>query len=192
MSKQTSFRAVLRLGAVAAIFVLPSIGQEYRATITGTVVDASGAATPNAQIEVRNAATAATASAQTNESGAYTVPFLSPGTYDLTATANGFKQTVRKGIELHAGDKIQIDLKMEVGGTTESVTVTAESEQLRTATANMGQTINSAQISDLPLMGRNTYLAATFATGMYSGAALASSSARPYVWEASKLIGEGI
>ena len=75
MSKQTTFTSVLRLGlAAAALLVLPLAGQEYRATITGTVTDPSGAAVPNAQIEVQNVATAAVAKAETNDVGAYTVP----------------------------------------------------------------------------------------------------------------------
>jgi hypothetical protein len=170
MSTLTQLRSMSRLAVVASfVMFVPLFGQEYRATIAGTVTDPTGASVPNAQVEVREVDTAAVATAQTNGAGAYTIPFLLPGTYKLTATANGFKQAVRDRIELHAGDKIQADLKLEVGITTETVTVTGESEQLKTGTAAMGQTINADETRDLPGMGRNTYLLATLATGLQSG-----------------------
>jgi hypothetical protein len=195
MSKQTKFRNLVRLGIAVALLALPAIGQEYRATITGTVTDASGAAVPNAQVEARNGATSALASARTNEAGAYTLPFLLPGTYTVTAIANGFKQAVHENIELHAGDKVQTDLKLEVGVNTESVTVTAEAEQLRTGTASMGQTLNTSQVRDLPIMGRNTYMLADLATGMYTAlntTSQASAFGRPYDGASAQMSSEGI
>lgn len=182
--------------ALAALFLTTSVfGQEFRATITGTVTDTSGAAVPQAQIEVRNVATSSLATAQTNEVGAYTVPFLLPGTYTVKATANGFKQAVRDNLELHAGDKVQSDLKLEVGAISESVTVTTQSEQLRTGTASMGQTINTTETRDLPIMGRNTYMLANLATGMYTSlgtTSQASGFGRPYDGASAQMSSEGI
>src|SRR5215475_4472120 len=155
--------------ALAVLLAAPIMAQEFRATISGTVTDATGASVPSALVEVRNTETVSVTTAQTNETGAFTVPFLSPGTYKLTVTAQGFKQSVRDGIELHAGDKVQADVRLEVGITTESVTVSAETEQLRTATGSMGQTINTTEARDLPIMGRNTYMLADLATGVFSG-----------------------
>lgn len=196
MSMQTRFTRVLRLGlAAAALFAWPLTAQEYRGTITGTVTDASGAAVPNVQVEARNTGTSALATARTNDAGAYTIPFLVPGNYSVTATANGFKQAVHPGIELHAGDKVQADLKLEVGVTTESVTITAEAEQLRTATASMGQTINTSEARDLPIMGRNTYMLADLATGMYTNlntTSQASAFGRPYDGASAQMSSEGI
>jgi hypothetical protein len=170
-------------------------GQEFRATITGTVLDTTGAAVPKVQIEARNVATSATATAQTNDTGAYTIPFLLPGTYTIKATANGFKQAVQAGVELHAGDKVQVDLKLEVGALSESVTVTAESEQLRTGTASMGQTINTTEARDLPIMGRNSYMLADLATGMYTAlntTSQASGFGRPFDGASAQMSSEGI
>jgi hypothetical protein len=181
--------------AASLLLTLPLAGQEFRGTITGTVTDTTGGAVANAQIEVRNVDTAGVATAQTNAAGAYTVPFLLPGTYKLTATVSGFKQAVRDNIELHAGDKIQADLKLEVGVTTESVTVTSESEQLKTATAAMGQTINTTEARDLPIMGRNTYMLADLATGMYTAlntTSTASGFGRPYDGASAQMSSEGI
>jgi hypothetical protein len=170
-------------------------GQEFRATITGTVTDSSGAALPKARIEARNVATSVIATAETNDVGAYTIPFLMPGTYSVKATANGFKQSVHEGIELHAGDKVQADLKLDVGAITESVTVEAVSEQLRTGTASMGQSINTTEARDLPIMGRNTYMLADLATGMYTAlntTSQASGFGRPYDGASAQMSSEGI
>jgi hypothetical protein len=178
-----STSTIFRLALASSLLTVALFGQEFRATITGTVTDSSGAAIPRVQVEARNAATSAVVMAQTNEVGAYTIPFLLPGSYTLKATANGFKQAVREGIELHAGDKVQTDLRLDVGAISESVTVAAESEQLRTATASMGQTINTTEARDLPIMGRNTYMLADLATGMYTAlntTSQASGFGRPY------------
>jgi len=195
MSTQTRFSHAVRIGLAAVLLALPLAAQEYRATITGTVVDPSGAAVPNVQVDARNLETSVVTSARSNEAGVYTIPFLLPGTYDLMASAGGFKQAVRKGIELHAGDKVQSDLKLEVGVATETVTVAAESEQLRTATASMGQTVNNTEVRDLPNMGRNTYMMADLATGMYTALATTSQSTaagRPYDGASAQMSSEGI
>src|ERR1022692_1866421 len=135
-------KAVYGLLLAAILLTLPLFAQEFRGTITGNVLDPSGAAVPNARIEARNTGTVSVAIVQSNGTGAYTIPFLAPGTYKLTVNAAGFKQAIQDGIELHVGDRLQIDLKLQVGASSESITVTAEVEQLRTATASMGQTIN--------------------------------------------------
>src|SRR5215831_18242651 len=187
-----SCRATL---ALAVLLAAPIMAQEFRATISGTVTDATGASVPGALVEVRNTETVSVTSAQTNETGAFTVPFLIPGNYKLTVTAQGFKQSVRDGIELHSGDKVQADLRLEVGALTETVTVAAESEQLRTATASMGQTINTTEARDLPIMGRNTYMLADLATGMYTNlntTSQASAFGRPYDGASAQMSSEGI
>jgi len=121
---QSTF-AKVALGAL--IFAAASFAQESRATIVGTITDSTGAAVPNAQVEARNVDTAATVQARSNESGVYTIPFLLPGTYTVKAIANGFKQAVHEKIKLHVGDKVQADLKLEIGAISESVTVAAQS-----------------------------------------------------------------
>jgi hypothetical protein len=129
MSLLTTLKTPLHVTIAAALlFSIPLWGQEFRGTITGTVVDPTGAAMPKADVEARNTDTAAITRAKTDDSGVYTIPFLLPGTYTLTITANGFKKAVREHIEVHTGDKIQTDVQMQVGATSESVTVTGESE----------------------------------------------------------------
>ena len=196
MSMPTILRKpLLAVLAASLLFLAPSFGQEFRGTITGTVTDATGAAVPKADIEARNVETSAVTTAQTNDAGVYTVPFLLPGSYTVTAVAGGFKKALHEAVEVHAGDRVQMDLKLEVGAISDSVTVTAESEQLRTATASMGQTINTTEARDLPVMGRNTYMLAELATGMYtalSTTSQASGFGRPYDGASAQMSSEGI
>ncbi|HLK62626.1 MAG TPA: TonB-dependent receptor [Bryobacteraceae bacterium] len=192
-----TFQKVVQATLLAGLWFLavPAPGQEFRGTITGTVKDSSGGAVPNVQVEARNVDTSVTASAGTNEAGVYTIPFLVPGTYKVTATLQGFKQAVHDNLEVHAGDRVQADLKLEVGTATESVTVSAQADQLRTATASMGQTINTTEARDLPLMGRNTYMLADLATGMYSSLDTTSqgtAAGRPYDGASAQMSSEGI
>jgi hypothetical protein len=159
------------------------------------VLEPSGAAMPKVQVEARNNATSASATSQTNDAGAYSIPFLLPGTYTVRATASGFKQASQTAVELHASDKVQVDFRLEVGALNESVTITAESEQLRTGTASMGQTINTTEARDLPIMGRNTYMLADLATGMYTAlntTSQASGFGRPFDGASAQMSSEGI
>ena len=196
MSVSTTFKRILGAAVAAGLLVaIPLMGQEFRATITGTVTDPSGAPVPNVQVEARNVDTSTALSARTNDAGVYTIPFILPGVYNVTATAQGFKQALREKIEVHAGDRVQTDLKLEVGASSEKVTVTAEAEQLRTGTASMGQTINASETADLPMMGRNTYMFAELATGIstaLSTTSQATAAGRPYDGAAAQMSAEGI
>src|SRR5690348_562484 len=96
-----------------------ALAQQYRATLTGTVTDPSGAKVPGVKVEVKNVGTGVITTATTNENGTYETPFLQPGTYDITASAGGFKTQVRTNVELRVGDRLQTDFVMQVGGVSE-------------------------------------------------------------------------
>jgi hypothetical protein len=197
MSALTVFKKIGQAAVLVGLLsvIVPLQGQEFRATITGTVKDPSGAAVPNAQVEARNIETSTTVTAGTNDAGVYSIPFLLPGTYNVRATAAGFKQAIRENLEVHAGDKVLTDLKLEIGASSETVTVTAAGDQLRTATASMGQTINTIEATDLPLMGRNSYMLADLTTGMYTALDTTSqgtAAGRPYDGAAAQMSSEGI
>lgn len=169
-----------RLLTCAAAVCAVLAAQEFRATITGTVTDAQGAVVPNATIRITNTETNATVTTISNVSGVYTAPFLPPGTYNLTAGVQGFKTAVRNDIELRVGDRLQIDITLEVGTMSEQVTVSAAAELLETASASRGQVINTRSVQDLPLLGRNPFMLATLSTGVQYIPALASRSNRPF------------
>lgn len=121
-----------RVFALALSLLLTShvYSQEFRATISGRVLDASGSAVPNAKIQAVSVATTETSNATSDASGVYTIPFLRPGGYKLTVTANGFKTFNRENITLTVGQIAGIDVNLEVGALTESVNVTAEAALL--------------------------------------------------------------
>ncbi|PYR65632.1 MAG: TonB-dependent receptor, partial [Acidobacteria bacterium] len=157
------------------VVVLCSVlaAQEFRATISGHVFDASGAAVPNVKIQAVNVDTNETTTATTDTSGAYSIPFLRPGNYKLTAAAAGFKQFLRENITLEVGKVAGIDIHLEVGNLSESVEVTAEAALLETQTANRGGVVNTQQVSELPLNARNPFMLGAMMSGVtFNGAAI--------------------
>src|SRR5258708_5529386 len=92
--------------------------QDFRATLNGTVLDSSGASVPKARIEVRNSETGVVARTETTGNGEFSVLFLSPGTYSVSAEAPGFKRTVRHHLVLRAGETPGITLTLQPGEVT--------------------------------------------------------------------------
>jgi hypothetical protein len=140
--------------------------QEFRGTITGRVVDAQGAAVPGAKITVTLISTAARSNTTSGSDGLYTVPFLSPGRYRLEVEATGFKHYLQDNLEVNAGDRVGLDIHLELGQLNETVTVTAEAPMLDTTTATAGQVINSAQVDNMPMNGRTPLVLAQLAFGV--------------------------
>jgi hypothetical protein len=164
-------RAVLLL-----LYLLPALvlAQEFRATISGHVLDPSGAAVPNVKIQAVNVGNNETTTATSDASGVYSLPFLRPGNYKLTATAGaGFKQYVRENIVLEVGRAAGIDITLEVGQVTESVEVTATAALLETQTAARSGVISTQQVSDMPLNARNPFMLGAMMSGVtFNGAAI--------------------
>ncbi len=154
------------LGCLAA-------AQEFRATISGHVLDASGAAVPNAKIQAVNVATNETTTASSDAAGGYSIPFLRPGNYKLTATVAGFKQYIRDNVVLEVGKVAGIDITLEVGEMTQSVEVTAQAALLETQTASRSGVINQQQVTELPLNARNPFMLGAMMPGVtFNGAAI--------------------
>ncbi len=164
-----------------AICMLSTIawGQESRAVINGTVSDPQSAVIPGAKIEVKNVETNVVVTVETNARGLYTVPPLNPGQYAITVAASGFKNTVQPNVELRVADRLTLDFKLELGGTTETVTVTAEAPLLQTSSATQGTVMSKESVANLPLIGRNAIALAQYSAGTYHGANNLSSE-RPF------------
>jgi hypothetical protein len=143
--------AICLFGVTYSLF-----GQAGTGTITGTVTDPAGAVIAGANVEVRNAETNAPYPTVTTETGAYTVLRLPPGPYTVTVNAAGFKRLVRTGLTVDAGQTIPLDLTLEVGAATESVTVQAEASLLKTETGDVAHNITLEQLDDLPVLGIGT------------------------------------
>jgi hypothetical protein len=146
--------------------ILPA--QEYRGTFSGTVTDASGAAIPKARIIVTGTATGSKSTVYSGDSGAYTIPFLPPGKYSLSAEAPGFKEYLRDGLTLSAGESPVIDIKLEVGAANESVTVTADAPILESSTPTVGQVLSTKEVDSLPVNGRVPMMLGNLAFGVIS------------------------
>jgi len=129
----------------------PAWGQESRGTIIGKVSDQSGAAVSGATVEVIHRSQGVKQTFRTNQAGVFQAPFLIPGEYEVSATLEGFKRAVRPSVDVQVGDRVSVDLTLEVGLTEQSVTVTAESPLLESATGSVGQVIDSKRITELPI-----------------------------------------
>jgi hypothetical protein len=156
------FIAAVLLGAVQ----LPLCGQEARGTLLGRVTDSTGAVIVGAKVEGLNTATGVHASASTNESGDYLLPYLNPGPYTISVTAPGFKMFKRAEINLRMDDHITVDAAMQLGSATESVEVVATAGLLDTSTSSMGQVMGTKTIQDLPLQNGNLYWSAALSPGV--------------------------
>jgi hypothetical protein len=148
-------------------FVSPTArAQVYSGSLTGVATDPSGAVVPNAQVVLTDEQKGFTFTATTDAEGRYVLRNLSPGTYSLATTAQGMRQYRRTGITLTVGQNAQADVKFELQGTTEVVSVTSAATLLSTQDASTGQVVNERFINDLPLVSRSAFDLAELAPGV--------------------------
>src|SRR5215204_3343920 len=151
-------RSSLRLGLVvlfAAVFCLPGIARAQGQAISGTVVDASGAVIPGADISAKHSGTAIVSTAVSNSEGIFSIPGLPIGTYTVTVTLQGFKTVVINSVVVTSAAGANVKATMEVGGLTEQVTVSSSSEIVQTQSSGVSTTVNTNQITKLPLTTRS-------------------------------------
>ena len=137
------------------LFALPALAQTSTSTISGTVLDSTGGVVPNAQVTAANEATGITYRQQTTDAGIYSFPSLPVGAYSVSVEQAGFKLAKRTGITLTVGTPVTIDISLEVGQTSETVSVASTYEQLQTSSAALGNVVERKVIVELPLNGRN-------------------------------------
>ncbi|MCC6587493.1 MAG: TonB-dependent receptor [Bryobacterales bacterium] len=123
--------------------------------ITGNITDKSGAAVADAEITVISASTNTERKVNSNEAGSFTVPFLSPDTYNISVSKLGFRQSRREGVRLEVNQVARLDFGLEVGAVSETVEVTGAAPLIESDTSSIGQVIEQKAIEDLPLNGRN-------------------------------------
>lgn len=141
-----------------AVVVTPASAQTSRGAITGTVVDPSGAAVPSAVIEATNNLTGAVYKAASSLTGNYTLAELPAGVYRVTVSAQGFKNFVQEGITVQVAQILRIDIRLDVGQITETVSVTADAPLLRTETGELSHNVSSQRLKDLPVVGFNQWV----------------------------------
>uniref|UniRef100_Q01QH6 TonB-dependent receptor n=1 Tax=Solibacter usitatus (strain Ellin6076) TaxID=234267 RepID=Q01QH6_SOLUE len=148
---QFSRLAVLCLLTSGTLFAQNNTGR-----ISGTITDHSGSVIAGATVTVANQATKVTEKVTTESSGYFVVPDLQVGTYDVTVEATGFRRAEKTGYDLVDGGRITADFKMEIGTVTDSITVTEIlGESVNTVSGELAHTIDSQQVQDLALNGRN-------------------------------------
>ncbi len=129
--------------------------QAGQAELTGEVRDQAGAAVARAQINATEVSTGQAFTSTTGEGGVYTITNLKPGAYTINVEATGFKRLVREGVQFATGERVRVDVALEPGTVSESVTVNANASLLRTETGSLGQVVSNRKIVDIPLNGRN-------------------------------------
>jgi outer membrane receptor protein involved in Fe transport len=141
-------------------------GQTDAATIVGTITDNSGAALSNATVTLVNVGTNAKTVIKTNADGNYVATPLKIGNYSVAVEVQGFKEIKRTGIVLQVQDRLRVDFTMQVGSVAEQVTVTGAPPLLQSESSALGDVIESKQIADLPLNGRDYTQLAALTTGV--------------------------
>jgi Carboxypeptidase regulatory-like domain len=140
---------------LAALYRSLAFAQEGTAALNGQITDHDGLAVVGVTVQALNAGTNVAYLADTNKTGLYNFPTLPAGTYKVTATKDGFQQTVRPDVELHVSDVISLNFLLEVGSVAQSMTVEGGAPLVETTSSEIGGLVNSKQIGDLPLNGRN-------------------------------------
>ncbi|HEX5875834.1 MAG TPA: carboxypeptidase regulatory-like domain-containing protein [Pyrinomonadaceae bacterium] len=123
--------------------------------ITGTVRDPQGAAVPKAEVTIVEEKTGASRTVRANEDGFYSAPSLPSGIYTISTSPAGFKKTVASGIQLSVSENLTVNLDVQVGQVTETVTVTSEQTSVELRSGEVSSLISEKQVTELPLNGRN-------------------------------------
>src|SRR5262245_1852057 len=152
-ARMSAFLVALALAVTSTAFA-----QEIGGTLSGRVLDAQKLPVPGVTVTATGPQGARTAVSDAD--GRFSIPFLTPGNYDLKAELQGFKTFEQKALIVSVGQVTDIPVSMQVGGVTETVNVTAESPLINTKTATIGQVLNADSLRSLPV-GR------TFAQAMY-------------------------
>ena len=166
MTFSAAQRALTLVLVIAALAAPALFAQAERASIVGTVTDATGSVAPGVEVAITNEGTSATVRLTTDESGSYTAVNLVPGSYTVAAQLAGFSRQVFTGYVIQVNQIARLDITLQVGAIDQTVEVQATAPLLHTEDSAMGQVISPKPISDLPLNGRNFAQLAIIAPGM--------------------------
>ena len=169
-------RLLFLLLAIAACLC----AQEFRSTLMGRVTDPSGLGVPNAKIVIVKTDTNTRSETVSGAEGNYTMPFLAPGPYEVTVEVAGFKKYMHSGIELGTNERIAEDIRLQVGSSTESITVTEESPLVSAMTASAGEVITTQEVANLPMNGNTPLALARNALGVIPKQKHLLNEVKPY------------
>jgi hypothetical protein len=151
-------RTVLLLALTGILLFTSSAFAQFNAQLTGTVTDNTGAVVPGATVKLTDNGTHVSHTATSSAEGFYSFNELPPGSFSLEVSATGFKTSTLGDVVLAGNSPRDVDVKLEIGGSTETVTVNGDTVPvLQTSDANIGGTIDSEQIQKIPTYGRDPY-----------------------------------
>jgi hypothetical protein len=156
--------------SIVILLALASSALAQVATLTGRVTDPSGAIVLEAKVVVRSLDTGITATTETTSEGYYTLPSLVPGRYELSITKDGFVPVRQTGIELAVQQVARLDITLKIGTLAETIEVQAQTPLLESESSTLGQVIGNKQVTELPLLGRNSYALAMLVPGVRNSA----------------------
>jgi hypothetical protein len=162
----------------------PATAQTAQGTIVGTLTDASGGVVPHTPITLVNTDTQAKYGSVTDGAGYYQFQNVPPGNYKVTVTKTGFKTLARGPFALQVEGSLRINLALEVGNETQTVTVTASSPLIQAETTSLGTVVDERQATEIPLNGRNPMnLTALVPSVVPQGQSTGNTnSANPFAW----------
>ena len=173
LNRKPSYAAIILAFTVILTILLLAptlVRAQGTASILGTVTDPSGAVVPDAKVTAKNTGTGIARSVQTGSNGEYAFTSLQLGTYEVTIEATGFKTYVAKDLTLAVGDRARVDAKMEIGGISENIEVSAvAAPALQTQTSTVGTLITEQSVQNLPLNGRNFISLVQMSAGVNPG-----------------------
>jgi hypothetical protein len=165
---KTYYGVILAMCLLASVvFVTPACGQEFRASITGQVADATGAVIPGATVTAVEVDTQVKSTTKSNSKGVYSLLYLLPGTYTVTATKDHFQTMVYRSERLDSGQQLGLNIALKTGNVSQEVTVTAGSVTLDTVSASMGGVVPQQRVENMPSTGREVFDDADFVQGSH-------------------------
>ncbi|MGA9507094.1 MAG: carboxypeptidase-like regulatory domain-containing protein [Candidatus Sulfotelmatobacter sp.] len=158
-------RARLAFSFSLALFLCPSLFGQATGTISGTVADKTGSVISGATVKISSQATGVVREAKTDDSGHYVVTLLPVSTYTIAAASQGFQTAQQKDVKLQTDQQLEVNFALVPGNVTQTIDVSASAVAVETTTPSLGQVINSQQVAELPLNGRDFVQLATLAPG---------------------------
>jgi hypothetical protein len=154
LARRITFFAALLLWTIG-LFIGVDAQTSTVGNISGTVRDPTGAVVPRAQVVIQEERTGFARRVVSNDEGFYSAPSLPFGRYSVSTAPQGFKKTVSTGLDLHVNENLVVNLTLEIGPVTETVTVPNETAPVETRSGEVSSLVSAKQVTELPLNGRN-------------------------------------
>jgi len=153
MLKKLGLQLVLVL--IGALFFSAHAQTTTVGTISGTVRDEKGAVVPKAEVSIEGEGTGTSREVKSDADGFYLAASLPPGRYTVSSAPRGFKKSVASAVDLHVGENKVVNLDLQVGQVSETVTISSDTAPVETRSGEVSSLISEKQVTELPLNGRN-------------------------------------